>query len=661
MDIKKIAIVGAGEMGHGIAEVFSLAGFPVSLIDIKPDVLKAALSNISDSLDKLSKKGIITAQHAKDSLKRITTYTDVTTGAKDADVVVEAVPENIDLKVKIFKQLAQVTRNDTVLCSNTSNIRITDIAKDIKNPERVVGTHFFNPPVLMKLVEVVRGEKTSDAVFNDILGLIKNLGKTPIGVNKDAAGFIVNRINAPEMLFFGLLIDKKVAKPEEVDSFIRSQGLPMGPYELFDFVGVDVVNSSLLYYAKEISPDFGKAKVYSDLVKNNLLGKKTGKGFYDWGAGRPKIIDSAKPTDKVALLDIFALEINEAVKLIEAGIASPDDIETAVKLGMNRPFGPISVAKNLANGDVKDKLDALAKQFDCKIFEPADSIKQGKMREAVESRLSAKKTVPNAAVQPTKPAEFKNVTIQKPGGKVAILSLNRPRLNLINDEVLEELDRAIMALWSDAEVNVVVVRGEGGVLSAGADLSTYFANDLQFVEFSKKGQKTFAKFSEIPKITIAAIEGYALGGGFELALACDIRISTSAAVLGFPEITHGLLPAWGGSQRISKLAGVSVGSRLVLTGERITGKEAFDLRIVSKLFDADFASGALSYAKEIASTVAPIAVALSKVLINKGFETPLEAGLEVESSAFGLLFNTDDLKEGLSSFLQKRKPEFKGK
>ena len=659
MDITKIAVVGAGEMGHGIAEVFSLSGYNVNLIDISQDVLTKALSGIADSLDKLVKKGLVTQDAAEQTKKRIKAFTDMPAGVKDAELVMEAVPEVPDLKRKIFKQLGESTKPDTILGSNTSNIRITEIAEGVKNPERVVGIHFFNPPVILKLVEIIKGEKTSNETVSSIYALMQKIGRAPIRVNKDTPGFIVNRINGPDMLFFGLLFDKKLAKPEEVDAFMKLQGLPMGPYELLDFIGIDVINSSLLYFAKELSPDFSKVKVYADLVNKKMLGKKTGRGFYDWSAGRPSIIDSAKPTDKFSLMDIFSLEINEAVKLIEAGVATPEDIDNSVKLGMNRPFGPISVAKGLTNDEVKRTLERLAKTFDCQVFAPAESIKQGKMRDAVEGRLQITKD-PNGTVSSNQ-TKYKYIILEKTKEKVTTISLNRPKLNLINNDVLDELDLAATELWDDDETRVILVSGRGGVFSAGADLSAYFANEGEFIEFSKKGQTTLNKFSEIPKITIAVLDGYVLGGGFELALACDIRVATSESSIGAPEVLRGLIPAWGGSQRLPKLMGVSNASRLILTGERITGKEAFEFGLVSKLFDADITSAAMAYAKDIAANTAPVAASLAKALINKGAEQPLEVGFNMESLAAGVVFNTEDLKEGLISFMQKRTPEFKGK
>ncbi len=658
MDKERIAIVGAGEMGHGIAEVFALSGHNVSLIDVNQTAIQKGLDGITDSLSKLVKKGTITQEVADQTRKRIGTFTEIPAGVKDADLVIEAVPENLDLKSKIFKQLGEATKPSAILGSNTSNIRITEIADGVKNPERVVGIHFFNPPIIIKLVEVIKGEKTSDSTISSVYSLLQKIGRTPVKVNKDTPGFIVNRINAPEMLFFGLFFDKNIAKPEEVDAFIRAQGLLMGPYELLDFIGIDVINSSLLYFSKEISPDFSKVKVYPDLVSKNMLGKKTGRGFYDWSSGRPAVIASAKPTDKLSLLDIFSLEINEAVKLIEEDVAAPEDIDTSVKLGMNRPFGPISAAKGLSNDEVKQTLERLANTFDCQVFAPANSIKQGKMREAVEGRLRASGS---QSEQGNVKDKYKNLIIKKTSEKVTVISLNRPKLNLINNEILDELDAAASELWNDSGTNVILITGNGGVFSAGADLSAFFANEKQFIEFSKKGQSTMKKFSDMPKITIAVLDGYVLGGGLELALACDIRVATSGASLGFPEVLRGLVPAWGGSQRLPKLVGVSRASEMILTGMRISGKEAFDMGIVSKVFDEDIMSEAVKYAVEISANSAPVAASLAKTLINKGAELPLEAGFDMESMAAGEVFNTEDLKEGFAAFMQKRKPEFKGK
>jgi len=654
MEIKKVAVIGAGEMGHGIAEVLTLAGVEVNLVDIKEEILKKALERIRESLEKFLKKGNISQESFDAAINRINTFLNIEDAVKDVQLVIEAVPENVELKRNVFKKLDDVTNKNVILASNTSNIRITQISTGLKYPERVVGLHFFNPPVIMKLVEVIKGESTSEEIFEEAYEFVKKIGKIPVKVMKDAPGFILNRITAPEALYFCLIVQNGIAKPEEVDVFIRQQGLPMGPYELMDYVGIDVVFDSLNYYSQELSSDYSKCNVYKQLVEKKMLGKKTGKGFYDWSSGKPDL-SNVKPTDKISLLDIFALEINEAVKLIEEGVASPDDIETAVKLGLNRPFGPITVAKNLTNQEVKQKLLELSNKFGCSIFYPTKSIEEGKMRDVIEGRISFKKEV----IKPS--FEYKELIVDFPVEKVARITINRPKLNTINEGVLNELDNVLNELWKNQEINVIVITGAGDNFSAGADLSTFIANSFQFLEYSRKGERVFRKLSEIPKITIAALKGYVLGGGFELALSCDLRIASEDCILGFPELTLGLIPAWGGSQRLAKLIGISRALDMILTSKRISGKEAYEFGLISKLVSSNVDSEAIKFASELANKIAPVAAALAKRLVDKGAEVSTDVGLEMESFSAGVIFSTEDLKEGISAFLQKRKPSFKGK
>jgi len=662
MEIRKIAVIGSGEMGHGIAEVFAVNGYSVNIEDISAEMLDKAMKEIRESLEKLSKKGTLGQSSVEDVLGRIKTFTDIEPAVKDVDLVIEAVPEIEDLKRKIFQDLEKFTRSETILTSNTSNIKITDIAKNITKRDRVAGLHFFNPPVVMKLVEVIKGEETSDDVISILYDLVKKIGKIPVKVMKDSPGFIVNRINAPDMLLFCLLIENNVASPEEIDAFAKMQGMPMGPYELIDYVGIDVVYHSMEYYAKTLNPDYAKCKVYEDLYNKKYLGKKTGKGFYDWSSGRP-VIDTKKATNKVDLMDIFAVEINESVKLIEEGVATPEDIETGVKYGLNRAFGPISVAKSLTNAEVKSKLETLAKKFSCSVFEPAESIKNGKMREAIDGRLKRiekKEEKVTKEVPKSSSEQFNTIIVEKYPFKVAKIVLNRPKHNTINNELLEDLEKAIKMLWNDNEIYIVVITGQGNTLSAGADLSQYFASSFQFLEFSRKGERVFRLLSEMPKLTIAVMKGYALGGGFELSLACDLRVGTEDVQIGFPEVTLGLIPAWGGSQKLVRVAGLGKAMELIVTGQRITGKDAYNMGILNKIFkDPD--NEAIEYAKNIAETSAPIAMYLSKRLLNKGTEVPMDIGLEMESFAAGVAYSTEDLKEGISSFLQKKKPEYKGR
>jgi enoyl-CoA hydratase/3-hydroxyacyl-CoA dehydrogenase len=666
LEIKRVAVVGAGDMGHGIAQLFAVAGCDVELMDKYPEMLDKAKVRIEESLQRWVGRGKVTSDQAKAAYSRIRYTKDMGEAVSKADLVVEAVPESLELKKAVLKEASELAPGGAIIASNTSNIMISELAKGTVRPERVVGMHFFNPPTAMKLVEVIPGEKTDPGVVETTSEVSERIGKTPIRLLKDSPAFIANRITAAETLFFDLILVKGIATPPEVDNFAKGQGMPMGPYELADFVGIDIPADSLRYLSQALSPEYAKAVTLQKMVEEKKLGKKTGKGFYDWSSGRANIPD-VPPTDKITLMDMFALDINEAVKLIEEGVARPDDIEKAVILGGNRPFGPISVAKDLSNAEVKSKLEELSSRFDCKLFAPAHAIAEGKMRDAIEGRLSPAEAPAKAAAEAGQPEKGASkgagpVRLERLAGHVAKVVISRPRLNLINGEVLSGLDSAITELWDDPEVRVVVVTGEGTVFSAGFELTQYVPNSVSMMEFARKGERLMKRLTEFPKLTVAVLKGYALGGGLELSLSCDLRVATEDVELRFPELTRGLVPAWSGSQRLPKLVGLSRASSMILTSESVRGRRAYEIGLVSQILPAgDPDEQAVKYATELAATQAPVAVMLAKKLLNKGGEVPADVGLEMEAMAAGVLFGTEDLKEGLSAFLGKRKPEFKGK
>jgi enoyl-CoA hydratase/3-hydroxyacyl-CoA dehydrogenase len=649
--IKKVAVLGAGDMGHGIAEVCAIAGYEVWMRDIKQEFVERGMERIKQSLAKLQEKGRV--KSADEVLLRIHPTVELEEAVKDADIIIEAVPEIFEIKTQVFSECDKIAKPECIFTSNTSTMKITDLAKATTREDKFAGLHFFNPPVLMRLVEVIRGEKTSDEVVDLLVEFVKSIGKTPVVVRKDVPGFIVNRIQAPAGALLMAIVEKGIAKPEEVDATVRKLGLPMGPFELMDYTGIDIFYHAMKYYSQSISPDYEPPKILEEMVQKGQLGKKTGSGWYDWSAGRPAI-DTSKATDKVNPMDFTIVEINEAVKLVEMDVASPEDIDTAVKLGLNRPFGPFEMAKNFTEEQIVKRLEELAKQFGKKIFEPSETLKAGKLKELLEKEEKKEEK-----------EEFKTILIEKdPETGITKLILNRPdRLNTISPELLDELDKAITMLWNDKETRVIVITGAGDrAFSAGADLTTMITHSFDFVEHNRRGERIFRRLSEIPKPVIAAINGYALGGGLEIAMSCDIRLAKRSAIIGLPEVTLGLIPGWSGTQRLVKLVGISRAMQLALTGERITAEEAERYGIVNKVFDDDkFEEEVMNYAKNIAERCAPIAMAIIKRLVNKGGEVPMDIGLEMESFGAGIVFSTEDLREGISAFLRKEKPKFKGR
>ena len=284
--MKNITVLGAGTMGNGIAQVFSQNEYNVKLVDLSEDALKKALSTIERNLDRMIKKEKITAQEKELALKHIMTTTNINEGVQDAELVIEAVSENSDLKFKIFKNLDNICDKETILATNTSSISITDIADATNRKENVIGMHFMNPVPVMKLVEVIRGKQTSNSTTEKIMKLSKELGKVPVEVN-DAPGFVANRILMPMINEAIHTLNEKVSGVEEIDTvMILGMSHPMGPLHLADFIGLDVCLSILEVMHEGFNDvKYAPCELLVDMVNNGKLGVKTKEGFYDYSLG----------------------------------------------------------------------------------------------------------------------------------------------------------------------------------------------------------------------------------------------------------------------------------------------------------------------------------------------------------------------------------------
>jgi 3-hydroxybutyryl-CoA dehydrogenase len=289
--MKNVAVIGAGTMGNGIAHTFAQFGYSVSLIDVSDSSLEKGMATITKNLDRMVAKEKISEQEKNDTLFRISTFTALEDGVAGVDLVVEAATENIDLKLKIFKDLDEATEAHVILASNTSSISITKIAAVTSRPDKVIGMHFMNPVPIMKLVEIIRGYDTSDEVTQVIMETSTKLNKVPVEVN-DYPGFVANRILMPMINEAIVTLHEGVAGVEEIDTVMKlGMAHPMGPLQLADFIGLDVCLAILEVLHNGFgNPKYAPCPLLVNMVTAGKKGVKTGEGFYSWGHGTKELI-----------------------------------------------------------------------------------------------------------------------------------------------------------------------------------------------------------------------------------------------------------------------------------------------------------------------------------------------------------------------------------
>lgn len=383
---KKIAVIGAGHMGHGIAEVALLSGYSVYLCDLNDEILEEAKSLINWSLNKFVEKSSISKNEYMMCMKNLTLTVDLEAAAKATDLCIEAVPEKLNLKKEIFKKLDRFSPQNTILASNTSTMSITKIGEVTKRPDKIIGLHFPTPPPLAKVIEIVRGKKTSEKTMEFAIDFVKKTKKEYI-ISKDSPGFICNRIMAPSMLLIQLIFDREEYLPAQIDAAALNQGIIMGPFELMDYLGLDIIFDSSNYLAEHLSEDYDLVPRLKKLVQEKKLGRKTGEGIYKWGSdGKRPNIDLSNPADFDLML-LMKVQVNEAVKVFEEKIASIQDINTGMKLHYHNPLGPFELIKSMDLKDLTRSLDKLADRYDKEVFRAHKWIRDG----SIKTRLKQEK------------------------------------------------------------------------------------------------------------------------------------------------------------------------------------------------------------------------------------------------------------------------------
>jgi len=380
-DVKKIAVIGSGAMGNGIAQVCAMAGLKAVMVDIKQEFLDKGMATVNKSLDFLVNKGKLTTEKKAEVIGNLSTSLSIAESVKDAQVIIEAVPEIMDLKKKVCAEISAAAPADALIASNTSTMSISEIATAGKNPERILGMHFFNPAPAMKGVEVIYAKQTSDANVDLLCELTKKIGKVPIKVLKDAPGFIVNRIGAPNQALISAILDEGTIKTDAVDTIMKAMaGMPMGPFELADYVGIDVFYHTLKYYSETLSPEFKPGKKLQSMLDSGKLGMKTGQGIYAWEGGKAKI-DASEQSKDIGPMEFLAIQINEAVRVYKEKIAaSAADIDLGMVHCMRAFAGPFALGAGMEPKQLADTLEKLHQKFGLKIFKPEPEIVDGSFK-----------------------------------------------------------------------------------------------------------------------------------------------------------------------------------------------------------------------------------------------------------------------------------------
>ncbi|HVC83940.1 MAG TPA: enoyl-CoA hydratase-related protein [Solirubrobacteraceae bacterium] len=658
MFVFKAAVVGAGTMGGEIAQLIAAAGIPVVLRDVEQRLVDVGRQRAEDltaaQLDALVWKQRLTRAQADEQLARTLALISTTTaydGFGDVDFVIEAVPERLDLKQAVFEELDAATPGHAILASNTSALSISELASVTTRADRVLGFHFFYPASVMRLVEIVEGVETSPESMAAASRFAAAIRKTAIRCADDP-GFVVNRVLMSAISELWRAQEEQGLSIAALDRAIsESKAAPMGPFRLADQLGLDTV----LHVAEHLQESFGE-RFYvhgglRELVGKGRLGAKSGRGFYEASAA-PDI--GGDSVDAAELAERFTLKaLVECCLVLEDGVAGAREIDLAMMAGAGLSPPPFARADAVGLGEVVGRLEQAAGRWGERFAPPTilrRLVAQGRLGAAAGQGF-----FPTPAPDPGQDGPIK----LESRGDVAIAWIDNPPANSLSVEAIDSLARLWRGVVEDATVRVLVIASASPALfCAGADIKgmqTMQAPGQR--EFVDTMHSLLLEAGRSRIVTIAAINGLAYGGGCELAMGADIRIAAQSASFAQPEIKLGIIPGFGGTQRLPRLVGSGRALEMNLLGEPIDALEAWELGLVNLVVgDHELLDTALAWARRLAAA-APIAIEEIKRLSN---DAGLEAGIEAEKAAFGRVFASADAREGIAAFLDKRPPEFSG-
>ncbi len=666
MFVFKAAVVGAGTMGGQIAQTIAASGIPVVLKDVRQELVDHGLTearNVTQGqVGRLVEKGKLSEEEARAQVDEVVgriTGTLAYEGFADVDFVVEAVPEKIELKQRVFAELDAATPGHAILASNTSSLSISEIGQATLRPEKVVGFHYFYPAAVMPLIEIVEGDETAPETVSSALNFAQAIRKQPITC-AEVPGFVVNRILNSAVCEIWRAQEEQGLSVEKIDQSIAAANVaPMGPFMLVDLLGLDTV----LHVAEHLRESYGDRfyvhQGMKRLVAEGKLGAKTGgSGFYH--EGKPQVEGDGEPPGDLA--DLWQLKaLREACLVLEEGVCTVREIDLGLMAGAGldprRGLLPPFWKADVEGLDVAlEKMEQAAERHGDERF----GVPLVLRRLVAQGRLGAKSGQGFYAYAQPDEGDQRDTVKLETRGEVAIAWLVNAPMNAISPQVIEDLAAVWEKVSGDGSVRALLIASSIPVVfSAGADIRAFTQMDEpKGRHMIEAGHTLLRDLGSTGVATVVAVNAIAFGGGCELAMACDVRIAAQSAIFGQPEIKLGIIPGFGGTQRLPRLVGYNKALEMNLVGDAITADEAYEYGLVNRVVpDQELFDTALAFARKLAEQ-APLAVEQVKRVSGAG---DLDQGIEAEKRAFAMVFASEDAREGISAFLGKRAPAFKGK
>ena len=683
--IQRVAVVGAGNMGSGIAQKSAQEEFDVQMVDRELQWVERGQSIIANFLEEAVERRIFSPAQVDAIQGRITGVVGVENTAENTDLVIEAVFEDFDVKTAVFNALDAACGEGTILASNTSSLSVNALAEATGRADRFVGLHFFYHPAKNRLVEVIPAEASSQETIDKVVQYCKMLGKVVI-VCADRPGFVVNRFFVPWLNEACLLLEEGAANAAQIDAIAcKAFRIGLGPFGLMNLTGPPIALHSTDYLAEQLNtPRYTGAANLRALVEANV----------QWD-----VSEDATYTDEqytVVSERLLGVVFGVAAQIVEEDICSMEDVDRGAKVGLRWARGPFEMMNRIGVGEACRMAKAYAQTAGEGWTLPAFFADQG-----------------------DDAWDFSYVDSDVSNG-VATITINRPEaMNALNVTVVSQMIKAVSAANANDAVHTIVLDGAGKAFVAGADVK-FFVDKIRadaipdIYDFTAEGHELLNLLETSSKTTVALTTGLALGGGLELALACDYRIGTRRTQFRFPETSIGIYPGLGGSQRPARICGIPAARWAVLAGNFMDATTAADLGLVTHLVDvaavdecistlasqgkpavkypgqpanpsspvAKFATsffadenmpvlmsgacpdgfdqGEKTVARQIKSLsfTAPIGLRMASDLIDATANTDLQAGLQLELDGLNTIFSTKDALEGLSALIENRRPTY---